>query len=551
MSSTTIFAARRILTMNRSRPVATHVAVRDGRILGVGTLEELAGWGPHRVDDRFRSKVLMPGMVEGHAHVLEGGFWDFTYVGYHDRRSPDGALQPGLTSIDAVVDRLRAAEAAMTDPDAPLLAWGFDPILFGGQRMTCRDLDRVSTTRPVAVLHASVHLLNVNSALMTRAGITAATPVTGIARFPDGEPNGELQEFAAMYLAFKVAGGEFFTAPGTDRAVWRFGRVAQLAGVTTVADLYNDLSDEMVGNLTAVTADPAFPVRVVSALNGSGHGVDGVEKLRGLVARNTDKLRFGIVKLMTDGSIQGFSARLKWPGYYNGAPNGIWNTGPDDLRRILAAYHEAGFQAHIHVNGDEASEAALDVVRSVLTESPRPDHRHTLQHCQMADEAQFRTMASLGVCVNLFANHIFYWGDAHYALTMGPDRANRMDAVGTAKRLGVPFAVHSDAPITPIGPLFSAWCAVNRRTSGGRVLGGEEERITVEDALRAITLGAAYTLRMDHEIGSIEVGKRADFTVLDEDPTEVAPEALKDVPVWGTVLGGTVFPAPRGEGGNG
>jgi predicted amidohydrolase YtcJ len=118
-----------------------------------------------------------------------------------------------------------------------------------------------------------------------------------------------------------------------------------------------------------------------------------------------------------------------------------------------------------------------------------------------------------------------------------------MNAAGTALRLGVPFSLHSDAPITPIAPLFTAWCAVNRQTASGRIL-GESERIPVHDALRAVTLGAAYTLRLDHCIGSIEVGKFADFAVLDQDPLQVAPEALADVPVWGTVLGGQVFQAP-------
>ena len=119
-----------------------------------------------------------------------------------------------------------------------------------------------------------------------------------------------------------------------------------------------------------------------------------------------------------------------------------------------------------------------------------------------------------------------------------------MDATGTALRTGVPFAIHSDAPITPIGPLFTAWCAVNRRSSSGQIL-GREEAISVVEALHAITLGAAYTLKLDHEVGSIEVGKRADFAILEDDPLTVSPEALKDIPVWGTVLGGRVFQSPQ------
>ncbi|MBU2532193.1 MAG: amidohydrolase family protein, partial [Alphaproteobacteria bacterium] len=203
---------------------------------------------------------------------------------------------------------------------------------------------------------------------------------------------------------------------------------------------------------------------------------------------------------------------------------------------------ENGVQVHTHTNGDEATELVLDCIEEALGHHPAPDHRFTLQHCQLADAAQFRRMAALGMCVNLFPNHHYFWGDQHYEITVGPERAERMNACATALRSGVPMAIHSDAPVTPLGPLFTAWCAVNRQTASGRTLGANE-RISVEEALTTITLGAAYTLKLDGEIGSIECGKRADFTVLEEDPRDVAPEHLKDLEIWGTVLGGRIFAA--------
>jgi predicted amidohydrolase YtcJ len=159
----------------------------------------------------------------------------------------------------------------------------------------------------------------------------------------------------------------------------------------------------------------------------------------------------------------------------------------------------------------------------------------------MADDAQFRRMAALDLCVNLFANHIWYFGDQHYERTMGPDRAMRLDACGSALRYGVPLAIHSDSPVTPLGPLHVAWCAVNRLTPSGRVL-GENQKISVEAALHAITLGAAFTLKLDSEIGSIETGKKADFAVLGQDPFAVPAVELRDIPVLGTVMGGHHFP---------
>ena len=203
----------------------------------------------------------------------------------------------------------------------------------------------------------------------------------------------------------------------------------------------------------------------------------------------------------------------------------------------LQPLHELGFQAAIHTNGDEATEVTLRALERVLTEAPRPDHRHRLEHCQLASRDQFRRMAQMGVGVNLFSNHLFYWGDIHRSSTVGPDKARRMNAAATAQREGVHFSLHSDAPVTPVGPLFTMWCAVNRVTRTGVVL-GEHEKIVPEAALEAMTLGAAWLLKMDDVIGSIEVGKFADLTVLDADPLSVDPMVIKDIGVVGTVLGG-------------
>jgi len=541
---TRVFQARRIITMNPSVPVATHVAVRGGRVLGVGTAEQMAAFGPAITDDRFAAKVILPGFVEGHSHLFEGLTWQDPYFGFFDRRGPDGRIWPGLKSIEEVVARLQDIERAMGDADSPLTAWGFDPIYFGGRRMNREDLDQVSTQRPVAITHASGHIMNVNGAVLDRAGLTGDTDLDGLARGPDGQPSGELLGPEVMGRVRRVIGGGSMERAIDAPSLRRFGEIARMAGVTTAADLLNELTPATVGIYEAVTQEGGFPLRIVPALAARAYSVpDGIARWRELAGHNNAKLHFGLVKLVVDGSIQGFTARLRWPGYHNGAPNGMWYLAPAELAAVVLDYHRAGAHLHIHTNGDEATEVAVEMIGRALQEAPRGDHRHTLQHCQMPDEALFRRMKALGICCNIFANHIFYWGDAHLALTMGPTRAARMDACGTALRLGVPFAIHSDAPVTPLGPLFTAWCAVNRRTASGVVL-GEHERIPVADALRAITLGAAYTMRMDHLVGSIDVGKFADFAVLDDDPLEVPPETLKDVGVHATVLGGVPFEGP-------
>lgn len=540
MPPITVFRAAKILTMNRAQPEATHVAVREGRVLAVGDADRAAAWGAYRLDERYADKVLMPGLVEGHAHLTAGGLAQFAYVGYHPRPAPAGVRWPGCRDFGEVVAQLRDVESRMARGSEPLLAWGFDPIFLGAERISVEHLDQVSLQRPVVILHASHHLLSVNSAALRAAGIDRDSPIEGVVRLPNGEPSGELQEFAAMFPVLRLVGNRFRAAGTSEAGMRMFGELARQAGVTTSADFGNDPSEEGYATLRRVTGEADFPVRIVPgamSLHGDVSMQEHAARLRRRIAANSDKLHYGIVKLFADGSIQGFSARLRWPGYYNGHANGIWNSAPQQLAEAIDFFHTQGFQLHIHTNGDEATEVALDALQDTLSRHPRHDHRHTLQHCQMADEALLRRMASLGVCANLFSNHLYYWGDAHIEQTLGPDRAMRMNPCASALRLGVPLAIHSDAPITPLAPLFTAWCAVNRRSSSGQVL-GEAECISVDDALRTITLGAAYTLHLDHHIGSIEVGKQADFCVLDDDPTEVPPAELRDVRVAGTVLGG-------------
>lgn len=540
-----VFSARKILTMNPAQPQATHVAVQGGRIIAVGREEDMGAWPDAERVNTLADKVLMPGLIEAHCHLMEGAMWDAVYLGYFDRRDPDGRLWRGLRTLDAVLERLREAEQKLTDADAPLLGWGFDPILFGTQRLSVHELDTVSATRPIVIMHASVHLMNVNSAMLAQAGIDEDTDIDGVHKDAAGQPTGELQEFAAMYPVQKLLGQAMsLAAAEQESAIWKFGRVAQLAGVTTATDLVSDLSEAGLRAMHTVTADERFPMRVVPAFAPQRNPEGGATRVLDAIGAQTDKLRFGPVKFIVDGSIQGFTARLRAPGYVGGQANGLWLIPPSQLQELFTPFHLAGLQMHIHTNGDEATEVVLDAIESMLKVHPREDHRHTLQHCQLADKPQLERAARLGMCINFFSNHLYYWGDAHATQTVGPEWAARMNPAETARQLGITFSLHSDAPITPINPLFTAWCAAHRATATGRIL-GEQERLGVGDALHAVTLGAARTLKLEHDVGSIEVGKLADFAVLEDDPSAVPAERLKDVPVWGTVLAGRVFEAPR------
>ncbi|MBM3556996.1 MAG: amidohydrolase family protein, partial [Alphaproteobacteria bacterium] len=337
----TVFEAKKFITLNPGRPFATHVAVRDGRVLGIGALADLEGWGPHQLDRRFADKVLMPGLVEGHSHASEGVLWRHVYCGFFDRTDPDGRVWTGLDSIDRVVARLTEAKAKAkgAGAGAPITGWGFDPIYFGARRMTRHDLDRVAADRPIGVMHASGHILNVNSKALELANfLRPGINHPGIPLGEDGLPLGEMKGPETMTPLGPHVGLDRGLMAADERGLREFARLCVRKGVTTAADLANPLSPEIVDMMRRVAEDPAFPARIVAlrVMRGAKprEVIDHAVALRG---QSLDRLRLGIVKIVVDGSIQGFSARLKWPGYYNGAGPGLWYVTPEELREALDA----------------------------------------------------------------------------------------------------------------------------------------------------------------------------------------------------------------------
>lgn len=533
-----VYSAKKIYTMNPDQPEATHFAVDKNRIVAVGEYSDVSSFS-RQVDERFAEKILMPGFVEAHSHATEGTFWRHTYCGFFDRIDPDGRVWSGLKSVEEILTRL-----SQQGPKEQrfLTGWGIDPIYFGNTKISRSDLDRVSSKIPTGLVHASCHILNVNSKALELAGLLRRGIVhPGISLDSDGFPSGELKGPEAISLVGVLLGFNNdllgCDAPGLDQ----FARLCVRKGVTTASDFANPLQDDVVQEMLEKTGEPEFPIRLVSLLRSRElQGEAMIQRALSLKARSTDRLRLGAVKLVADGSIQGFTARLRSGSYFDGSPNGLWYTSKEN---ILDAYCQGlryGVQIHTHTNGDQATELAVSCMNEALGQHPKSDHRFVIQHCQLADHELLREMKRLRMCANFFANHIYYWGDQHAAYTLGPDRAAKMNPCASALSQGLPMSIHSDAPITPLDPLFTAWCATNRLTASGRLL-GEGERITVAQALYAITMGAAYTLKLDHELGSVEVGKKADIAVLNQDPMQIPGADLRKISIWGTMQSGRIF----------
>jgi predicted amidohydrolase YtcJ len=545
-TSDVIFTARLIRTANPARPVARAIAVREGKVLAVGTLDECKEWGIENIDTQFADKVLTAGFVEAHAHSMSGMYNTIPYVGWFGRHMPDGTWVDGIRSTDDLIMRVRSI-AQSTPSGQSIIVAGFDPIYMNSDRLDRFHLDNASTDHPIFVFHASAHLATVNSYLLNKYRITSTTTAPGVGCSSDGEPNGELREPAAMALA----GDEYRFIGRTvtsQETFTHFGAAMRNAGITTVADLGNlfYVSEESRTSLAQITSEPQFPIRVVSTSRITGgvkEAQDTVPKILASRQHEHDKLFFPIVKLVLDGSIQGFTAVLQWPGYFSGEDHGLFLTAPEQVVDILRPFHEAKIGIHCHCNGDATSEVFINAIESLLSEHSWLDHRHTITHAQLITSAQMRRARNLGMVANFFVNHMFFWGDQHRHTTVGPDRAQHLNPCATADRIGLNYSIHTDAPVTPPGHLHTMWAAVNRTTPTGAVL-GESEQISIDRAFHAATIDAAYQLHLDHIVGSLEVGKYADMTVLDDDPYEVDKLAICDISVWGTVLGGVPQPRP-------
>ena len=210
------------------------------------------------------------------------------------------------------------------------------------------------------------------------------------------------------------------------------------------------------------------------------------------------------------------------------------------MTRRIGELHAAGWQVAVHGNGDAAIEAILDAFEAAQSAHPRLDARHIVIHSQMARSDQLERMARLAVIPSFFITHTYFWGDRHYEIFMGPERACRMSPAGEALRLGLPFTLHSDTYVTPIHPLLLVWAAVNRRSCGGRDLGSREQGVPVLEALKGVTINAARQGFEEGRKGSISPGKLADFVILAENPLDVPPLRIKDIAVVCTIVGNTV-----------
>lgn len=538
--------------MDPGRPTAEAVAVADGRIVSVGSLDSMDPWlrrYPHTIDDRFRDRVLMPGFIDPHTHLrMSGTYMGLNYVGPIDSASPTG-VRGGLPDRDAVLNQLRslAAEAPIGDDGkpVPVTAWGYDPATQAGH--LDRDLlDQISDTVPLWVCAYAPHIVYANTPMIELIGVDEATDMHGLGRFPDGRLNGWFIETGAISHAFRPVAKSVYADGFGAEALARLGAVARDAGITTTTDMlwgFENFDLEWDEHRTAMQ-DGTLPLRMLMVpfepRLRKNFGSDALEYLASKRAEGDERLQTHGVKYVNDGSYPSMTLRLGFPGYLDGE-EGLTGEDPwEDIYELMLPYWKAGVQIHSHANGDETVDMTLDVLERLQLTHPRFDHRFVIEHYCISTPAQARRLAALGGGASVNAYFVRYRAQMHADAGFGPDRSEATARLGSLERAGAFFALHSDfnLVVTPLSPLLVAEIAATRIGADGETVLAPGERISVDRALRGITVDAAHLLNQDHRIGSIEVGKNADFAVLADDPYDVAPTDLGSIDVVGTVLGG-------------
>ena len=551
--STVIYTAREFITMDPKKPRAEAVAVKDGRFIAVGTraeVEEAAGAGA-RTDTTFADRVVVPGLIEQHVHPLLAALTMVCEVISIEDWNTANGFAPKALDQAAYRERLQKTIADY-DPSSgsTLFTWGYHESWHGP--MSRQILDSMAPDLPLAVWDRSTHVMFLNTAAMKEYEIDAKW-VTTLSQAAQKQINLETGKFleAGFFegLMDRIAKG-LANPERLNRGLEYAERYFHQQGITILAEPAGPLSKPMQDAINAVFGDDTTPFNFFYIPDGRMIAARYLDKEGGerLLVEHDNMMSWGAgrghflpkqTKLLMDGAI--FSQLQQMRDGYNDDHHGEWIQAPDLFARAFNVYWSAGYQIHVHVLGDEGLDVVLDTLEGALKRHPRTDHRTTLVHFAYAQPDQIARIAKLGAIVSANPSYTTTLADKYAKVGIGKERTERMVPLGETVRAGIPISLHSDMPMGPASPLYLMWAAVNRTTASGWTP-GPDQRITAGQALEAVTLGAAYSIRQENEIGSITVGKQANLTMLGSNPLEVEPSKIKDITVWGTMLEGRVQP---------
>ncbi len=536
-SDVTLFINGDILTMNNALPSAEGIVIKDGIIIAVGNADKVrkaAGKNP-KVRD-LSGHTLLPGFIDTHGHIAGGAFT----AGIADLQPPPAG---NVSNFSELITTLK--QWSDNNPDAPwIIGFGYDDsLLTEGRHPTRAELDRISTQKPVVILHVSGHLAVCNSPCLSASGISETTqdPPGGIIRRKQNsnEPDGVLEETARLLPLAKMPRPNL---EQTTQAIIHQQSIYASYGITTAQEGATDIGTVRLLESMADAGQLKIDIVAYPAIH---KPEDYVSEITSQTSYDNG-FRVGGIKIILDGSPQGKTAWISEPYHivpegsldtYSGYP--ILETKSIDL--IVNNAFEKGDQIIAHANGDAAADQLLGSVNRANEVNGNSDRRTVMIHAQTVRDDQIVSMKSENILPSYFVAHTFFWGDWHRDSVLGEARAARISPLQTTLSKDIPFSIHNDAPVVPPDMMRLVWTAVMRETRSGQIL-GEDERISPADALKAVTINAAYQYFEEDNKGSLEVGKLADLVILSENPTTIPPGGINDIKILETFKEGqTIF----------
>lgn len=536
----TIFHGGPILTVNAKNEEVQALAVQGGKIVAVGTKDAVAKeWQNDntQVID-LKGQTLMPGFVEPHTHVILTTVFERLWLNLSNYTLPHD-------TIEGITQKLQA-HLKNVPKGGWLTAFGVDPSRTSPfmAELTAADLDKISTEVPILVVNTSGHIAYANHKAMEIAGVTNKTPNPkgGGVYVKDAQGNltGKLVEAPAFipFLAYMPAPSQ---TQLIDAVLGTMNSIAS-KGVTMVSEMSvggNFGVEQEAAIYKGIFAKNASPIRMRGYLF-SDRLPDGFNAIK--PNEGDDRLRFIGIKYVSDGSVQGLTGALSKPYIYPEGSHwaGSLNYKDAEIYGLMKPYFEQGWQIAIHANGDKAIDQTLNNYGKLLASgSNTKDRRLRVEHFTINKKSQVDKAVKLGVVAGFTIGHVDYWGEAFNNHIIGPDRSKRIDPAGDFKRAGGRFTLHSDTPVSPVGPLNYISEEVTRlwQVPPQKVL-GPDQAVSVDDAIRAVTIDPAYSMFADNLVGSLEVGKQADFVVLEKNPRTTAPSEIRNIKVIGTWIDG-------------
>jgi len=541
IASQTLYYGGDILTMEGDKPSYVEaVIIKDGKIIYAGKkANAVNNYVGKTVEVDLKGKTMMPGFIEPHVHpsiaaILLGG----DIVAPHDWDVPDG-LKKGVEGHDAYLARLQESIDKNGKEGSVLFIWGYHQLWHG--KLNREILNKLAPKKPVAIIHRSFHEVFLNDAAIKLMGVKE----TDFKGNPQVEWDlGHFFEGGWLALVPRIA--PYLLNPDNYKKGLRdMSTLITKNGVTTVAEQgFPESNFKMEYTMLKAEMDKNPPYDVYNVLNGTqlynanGQSNENAYKWMEAASQYDTQNIFMLpkeVKLYADGAIYSLAMQMK--GGYSDGFKGQWMTPLKLFEEQMNYYWDKGYKIHIHANGDLGIQRCIDITRKMMKRNPRKDHQLTLHHVGYFTAAQADEMQELGIEASVNPYYLWALTDKYSQYGLGKKRAENMVAMKLLKDRDISFSLHSDFGMAPLEPLTLAWTAVNRMTSGGHFV-SQDQRIDAYTALKGITINAARTLSLEDEIGSIKVGKRANFTLLEENPLKVKPMHIKDIKVLGVVYNG-------------